>query len=116
MYVCTPQRYWSVEEVYHWSIYHWGVVHPQSPYVGNPLTIEPTEQVEGGMLLAWGDAIRPLCKDIQEGILMEQRLVEERAPALAENVWNREKPLTWAEFSPKLEAVSRLYHTFKSNP
>ena len=115
MYIVTPAVHWAPEEVYNWSIYSWGAIHPGSPYHKESLTIEPTTQVEGGMLLAWGDQIMATYPNLPEGVREEQRLVEERAICLTENVWNREKPLTWDEFKPKMEAVAALYETFRSN-
>ena len=115
MYVVTPVAYWSPEEVYNWSVYSWGAVHPGSPYHQEPLTIQPTMQVEGGMLLAWGDQIMAKYPNLPEGVREEQRLIEERAICLTENVWNREKPLTWTEFQPKMEAVAARYETFRNN-
>lgn len=115
MYVVTPKCYWSPEEVYNWNIYTWQPVHPRSPYAGRSLTIEPTEQVEGGQLLAWGDWIMPSYPNVAEGVREEQRLMEERVPCLIENVWNREKPTDWPEFSGRMEQVAALYEAFRNN-
>ena len=115
MYVVTPVVYWSPEEVYNWSVYFWRPVHPGSPYAGSSLTIEPTTQVEGGQLLAWGDQIVAKYANVAEGVREEQRLVEERTPCLSENVWNRVKPTDWAEFSGRMVQVATLYETFRQN-
>ncbi|MBQ3507298.1 MAG: family 20 glycosylhydrolase [Clostridia bacterium] len=115
MYVVTPRRYWSPEEVYNWNIYTWGAVHPGSPYNKEPLHIQPTMQVEGGQLLAWGDWIMANYENVAEGVREEQRLMEERTPCLSENVWNRVKPTDWAEFSGRMAQVSELYETFRNN-
>ena len=115
MYVVNPVVYWTPEEVYNWDVYTWGAVHPGSPYNQNPLHIEPTVQVEGGQLLAWGDQIERHYTDIPAGVLKEQQLVEERTPCLSENVWNRVKSNDWAEFSGRLEQVAKLYERFRNN-
>ena len=115
MYVVTPVVYWSPEEVYNWNVYTWGAVHPGSPYHKENLTIEPTMQVEGGQLLAWGDQIMAKYPNLPEGVREEQRLLEERTLCLTENVWNREKPLTWDVFKPKMEKVAALYESFRNN-
>jgi len=115
MYVVTPIVYWSPEEVYNWDVYTWGATHPGSPYNQNPLRIEPTMQVEGGQLLAWGDRIMENYPNVAEGVREEQRLMEERTPCLSENVWNRVKPTDWQEFSGRLAQVADLYETFRSN-
>lgn len=115
MYVVTPVVYWSPEEVYNWNVYTWGAVHPGSPYNKEALHIEPTMQVEGGQLLAWGDQIVVKYENVAEGVREEQRLIEERTPCLSENVWNRVKPTDWAEFSGRMAQVAQLYETFRNN-
>ena len=52
---------------------------------------------------------------VAEGVREEQRLVEERTPCLSENVWNREKPTDWAEFSGRMAQVAELYESFRAN-
>ena len=115
MYVVTPVVYWSTEEVYNWDVYTWGAVHPGSPYNQTPLHIQPTMQVEGGQLLAWGDQIVAKYADVAEGVREEQRLIEERTACLSENVWNRVKPTDWAEFKGRAEQVAELYERFRNN-
>lgn len=115
MYVVTPVVYWSPEEIYNWNIYTWGAVHPGSPYNKEALHIDPTMQVEGGQLLAWGDQIVAKYPVVAEGVREEQKLIEERTPCLSENVWNREKPTDWAEFSGRMARVAELYERFRAN-
>lgn len=114
MYVVTPAAYWKPEEVYNWDVYTWHPVHPGSPYRKTGLVIEPTEQVEGGQLLAWGDHIESHFPTVAEGVREEQRLIEERTPALSENTWNRVKQSDWAEFSARMERVAALYEAFRN--
>ncbi len=115
MYVVTPVVHWKPDEVYDWSVYKWKPVHPGSPYLGVGLEIEPTEQVEGGQLLAWGDHIMKNYPNVAEGVREEQRLMEERTPALAEGTWHRIKPTDWREFESRSQAVSALYEAFRAN-
>ena len=116
LYVVTHKGYyWSPEEVYHWNIYTWRCLHPDSPYHGQTLLMEPTDQVEGGQLLAWGDWIPTKDDNIAEGVRAEQRLIEERVPCLTENVWNREKSSDWTEFSGRMAQVCALYEVFRNN-
>ena len=115
MYVVTPVVYWSPEEVYNWNVYTWGAVHPGSPYNKEALHIDPTMQVEGGQLLAWGDQIVAKYPVVAEGVREEQRLIEERTPCLSENVWNRVKPTDWAEFGGRMEKVAELYEAFRNH-
>lgn len=109
MYVVTPKRYWTVKEIYEWSVYTWQGTHPDSPYLETPYHAEPSAQVKGGQLLAWGDWIVSAYPDHAEGVRAEQRLVEERAPALAENVWNHQKRGDWADFSERISKTGLLY-------
>jgi len=117
LYVVTHKGYyWSPEEVYEWNVYTWRCLHPDSPHFGKTLLMEPTEQIEGAQLLAWGDWIPTKDDNIAEGVRAEQRLIEERTPCLAENVWNREKPNTdWNEFSERMAQVCALYEAFRNN-
>ena len=66
------------------------------------------------MLLAWGDHITRTFPVLSEGIRTEQQLLEERAQPFSENVWSREKPTDWAEFSGRMTAVASLYESFRS--
>ena len=115
MYVVTPVVYWSPEEIYNWDVYTWGAVHPGSPYNKEALRIDPTMQVEGGQLLAWGDQIIAKYPVVAEGVREEQRLIEERTSCLSENVWNRVKPTDWAEFSSRMVQVAELYERFRDH-
>ena len=108
MYVVTPVAHWPLNEVYDWSIYKWRPVHPGSPYLHTGLEIEPTSQVEGGQLLAWGDHIPSHFDDIDDGVQAEFSLMAERAPALAENTWNLEKVDDFEAFSLRLDHVDHL--------
>ncbi len=99
MYILAPDKYWSPRELYEWNVYYWKPCHPRSPYFGSDIKIEPTMQIEGGELLAWGDHIIWSYPDnIEKGIRAEQRLVEERVPCLAENTWNRARRNTQEQF------------------
>ena len=116
LYVVTHKGYyWSPEEVYNWNVYTWRCLHPDSPYHGQTLLMEPTDQVEGGQLLAWGDWSPTQEDNIAEGVRAEQRLMEERTPCLSENVWNREKTTDWTEFSGRMAQVCALYETFRNH-
>lgn len=109
MYVVTPVAYWSLEEVYNWNIYTWRPVHPGSPYLHTGLTIEPTNQIEGGQLLAWGDHIPTKFECVADGVREEQRLMEERALILAQNTWHIQKVMDYATFAEHHSAVLAKY-------
>lgn len=107
MYVVTPAAYWSQKEVFDWSVYRWRPVHPDSPYRGVTVEIDPDERVLGGQLLAWGDTIPTSFPSVAEGIAEERRLVAERMAALSENTWNREKLRSYAEFEQAYQSLCR---------
>lgn len=116
MYVLAPDKYWSPREIYDWNVYYWKPCHPRSPYIGSDITIEPTEQIEGGQLLAWGDhIIWSYPDDVRKGIKEEQRLVEERVPCLAENTWNREKKRSLEEFFAAYVKIKDIYARFRES-
>ncbi len=115
MYVVTPVAHWPLNEVYDWSIYKWRPVHPDSPYLHTGLEIEPTKQVEGGQLLAWGDHIPNRFDDIDDGVQAEFDLMAERAPALSENTWNVEKADTFEDFSLRLDHIDHLLAALMEN-
>ena len=116
MYVLAPDKYWSPREIYDWNIYYWKPCHPRSPYINSSITVEPTKQIEGGELLAWGDhVIWSYPDDVEAGIRHEQRLMEERIPCLAENTWSREKNCRLEEFFAAYTKVNSLYAKFKKN-
>lgn len=116
MYVLCPDKYWSPREIYEWNVYYWKPCHPRSPYIGSHINVEPTQQIEGGQLLAWGDhVIWSYPNDVEKGVRHEQRLVEERIPCLAENTWSREKNCSLEEFFAAYVGVNGIYEKFCKN-
>ncbi len=115
MYVLAPDKYWSPREIYEWNVYHWKPCHPRSPYFGSDVRVAPTNQIEGGQLLAWGDHIIWSYPDnIEEGVREEQRLVEERVPCLAENTWNRTKKTDDKHFFSSYTLLLKMCAKLKS--
>ncbi len=113
MYIVTPEPAWTPQEIYQWTIYQWIPVHGGSPYLGTGITIEPSPQVRGGQLLAWGDRIAGAYPTAKEGVAAEARLLLERLPYLAENTWNIEKRVpfetiakTSARINEKIEKIA----------
>lgn len=115
MYIVTPIRQWPVEDVYNWNIYRFEGINEDSPYKNNPTYMEPTTQIEGGQLLAWGDCVISCHSTMKEGQLAEQHLMEERVPCLAENVWHKEKLSDFNELKKRYDRVMNLYSNFKAN-
>lgn len=109
MYIVAPEFAMPLKDCYEWDIYSWGAVHPNSPYLHEKLHIEPTGQIEGAQLQAWGDHIAKVYTNIADGIKVEQSLIEERVSALSENTWNIKKVSDFEEFSSRAETVSEKY-------
>ena len=83
LYVVAPDVHWTPEQVYEWNVYRWQPVHGGSPYIKTGLTIPPTEQVEGGQLLAWGDRImNAFPDDLRAGVRAEQSCWRSAFPRL----------------------------------
>ena len=113
MYVVAPAALRPIREVYDWDVYSWTPVHPHSPYIESGLKVEPTLQIEGGQLLAWGDFIMKKFKNVEIGVRYEQERVEERTPMLSENTWHRTKVSDYDEFMGRYRTVYDLYRTLK---
>lgn len=90
-YVVTPVVMWSQKEVFDWSVYSWKAVHPDSPIVKTGYESPKSEQIIGGQLHAWGDAILSDCPSLEEGVYREWNHLMDRLPMIAENTWNKEK-------------------------
>ncbi|MBO4423576.1 MAG: family 20 glycosylhydrolase, partial [Clostridia bacterium] len=112
-YVVEPAVMWSVKDCFNWDIRSFRPVHPQSPYIGKTLTIEPYDKLIGGQLLSWGD-FGAKAENKQRHIISEFEKVAERAAATAENTWNKEKTVSFEEFAEthgiQNKAVSRLFN------
>ena len=108
LYVVTPKKYWSVEEIYDWNVRTFEATHPDSPFFEKKYVAENYSQIKGGELLAWGDHIVSLFPTGEAGVREEQKLMFERIPAFAENVWNEEK------LTDKENFLSRYSNTFSA--
>ncbi len=114
LYVVLPVVVPTQKEVYDWNVCRWHPMHGQSPYFPDGIELEPTDQVEGGQILAWGDQIMATYPVVAEGVRAEQAILEANAPALSENLWNRQKVSDFAEFSERLAKVEALYAAFRA--
>lgn len=107
MYIVAPETHWTQKELFNWSVYRWSGVHPQSPYKDKILEIEPTDQVIGGQLHAWGDTLAQSFSTVEEGVFVERELLLERLPMLAENTWNRVKSISFEDFIAKYQSLGK---------
>ena len=96
-YIVAPDIFWSVRECFDWNIYNFRPIHKDSPLKGISFTVPPYDKMIGGQLLSWGDKGVD-CADPAAHLQSEWRLVADRLPATAENVWNVEKRVIFAEF------------------
>lgn len=112
-YIVEPRVMWSVKDCFKWDIYTFKPVHPESPYIKSTLNVKPYEKMIGGQLLSWGD-FGAVSDHPQRHIISEHEKVAERAAATAENTWNKEKLVTYEEFSSahdiQTKAVCRLFN------
>lgn len=106
MYVVVPDRLWSPEEMYQWSICHWQAIHPDSPYYKERHCVQEHPAIIGGQLLAWGDFIVTRFDPIIEGIKEEKQRLLERLPVLSERTWNVQKKVEYEQFK---ESADELY-------
>lgn len=104
-YIVSPDVMWSVKDCFDWDIFTFRPVHPQSPYIGSTLKVPPYDKMIGGQLLSWGD-FGARSEHPKRHIIVEFDNVAQRAAATAENTWNREKIVSFDEFS-----VSHGIHT-----
>ena len=109
MYIVAPDVKWTPEEIAQWSIFTWKPVHPGSPFIGKSYTSEPSGQVLGGQLLAWGDrVISMFAGNENKGALVEMDLLLERIPYLAQNTWNKDGGLVYNELKGAVSEAAGL--------
>lgn len=112
-YVVEPAVMWSVKDCFDWDIYTFRPVHPESPYINSTLKVPPYDKMIGGQLLSWGD-FGARSEHPERHLISEFEKVSERAAATAENTWNKEKKVTFEQFSQshsiQSKAVNRIFN------
>ena len=93
----TPNVHWSVENILAWNVYNWQHWWPKSEAHLNPIHLQPTDRVMGGLLCAW--------EWNYEG---EIDVIKENLAALSERTWNIRRYAEDGEFREKLNAVLPL--------
>ncbi len=106
MYVVTPLTMWKPEEIFDWSIYQWKALFHKSPILETGYKAEPSSQIIGGQLLAWGDHIPKEYQSVEDGVYAERNYLLERLPMLAENTWNVEKVCDFATFEKSVQMLN----------
>lgn len=97
MYIVPNRFFWNSKDIMQWDIYSW--YHPTKTSVThlNPLHLQPTEQVLGGILCAWECSY-------EEAIMR----IRENLAALSERTWNVRRCLEDDQFAEKLKTVMKL--------
>ena len=90
LYIVTPKKMWSPDEILDWNIYKWGAIHPDSPYCNKMFEIDRSykKRILGAQLHAWGDRILRDFPDPHDGHEEEKNNVAQRLPAFSVNVWS----------------------------
>ena len=96
MYV-TPGLRWTPENIMAWNIYNWQHWWPKSAARLNPIHVQPTKQVLGGMLCAWENTFPK-----------EIKYVRENLAALSARTWNIRRYEDDEQFREKLNAILPL--------
>lgn len=98
MYIVPPECAWNEQDILNWNIYFWDHWWDQS-FAQNGIHLEPTKQILGGQICAWGDnLIQYPPEDQQKGLDEEFCLVRRHVAALAEKTWHIHSTLTIHEF------------------
>ncbi|MBQ9543743.1 MAG: family 20 glycosylhydrolase [Clostridia bacterium] len=100
LYVVSPRTFWRERDVFEWDLTYWKPIHNKSPYYGSFVRVEDCPEILGGGLCVWSDSIERFhgADFIPEGTQFEFEKAIERIPALAENVWNREKIRDFSDY------------------
>ncbi len=97
LYVLSPSRFCSPEEILRWNIYTFGNDNPKSPAAEKPIVVPEGSNVTGGQLCVWGDLTIPLPSDL-ESSREEFGHIRPRLAALAEKTWNLSSDLSEEDF------------------
>lgn len=108
-YVVYPDqnRMWSVKEIFDWTPSRFEALSGRSPYYKNPYTAPKYDNLIGGQLLSWGDN-GAHAEDKEAHLAGERAALFERAPAVAEGVWNGEKKVSFSEFESARAALAAV--------
>jgi len=97
MYIVSNRRYWDYKDIMKWDIYSWYHFAKMSPAALNPIHLQPTDQVLGGILCAWESSY--------EEAIMRMR---ENLAALSERTWNVRRCLDDGQAAERIKAVTKL--------
>lgn len=92
--VCSRYNRWSPFDILRWNVYNWQNWFYKSDAYLNPITIQPTEQVLGGLLRSWGLPYE-----------LEINFVMENLAAMVERTWTVKRVCSDQDFEPKLKRL-----------
>jgi hypothetical protein len=90
----TPNVHWSVENILAWNVYNWQHWWKKSEAHLNPIHLQPTDRVMGGLLCAW--------EWNYEG---EISIIRENLAALSERTWRIRRYTEDGKFREKLTCI-----------
>lgn len=90
-------RRWTPEDILNWNVYNWQHWWPNSYALLNPINVEPTEQVMGATLCAWGLNYEQLMSRLLENM-----------PAMSERVWTVRRMRDYEEYKKVFKSVLRV--------
>ena len=97
----TPERKWTPKDILAWDLHTWSNWNFKSEAALNPIHVQPTEQLLGGMLCVWEGTF-----DFEFGFTMEN------LAAASERIWTLKRMRTDEEYAKKqyryLGKASRL--------
>ena len=95
--VSSLTRRWTPEDILNWNVYNWQHWWPNSYAHLNPITVQPTEQVMGATLCAWGLNYEQLMSRLLENM-----------PAMSERVWTVERKRSFEEYYSSFKKVLKV--------
>ena len=90
-------RRWTPEDILNWDVYNWQHWWPNSYATLNPIHVQPTEQVMGATLCAWGLNYEQLMSRLLENM-----------PAMSERVWTVRRKRDYEEYKKVFKSVLRV--------
>lgn len=91
--------FWYAPDILKWDIYSWSNWAPESPATANPIKLQPTSQVLGGMMCCWE-------------MIYEQEInrVIQNLAAVSERMWNISRVCNEKEFLATQGVVGNMAH------
>ncbi len=109
MYVVAPEVAWNEQDILNWTIYYWDHWWEKS-FAKDGFAVEPSDQILGGQICAWGDNLmKYLPEDQPKGLEEEFLLVRRHLAACAEKTWNIRSALTVEDFRSRFRRLDGFF-------